>query len=59
MYFSGFALNRCNLKATRLQALSLNQKLLRANSRTGVRRVGEHHPVCNKIKISVIVFRIM
>ena len=59
MNFSETVLSRYKLKATSHQALSLNQKLLRANSRTGDRRVGEHHPVCNKIKVSVIVSRII
>ena len=59
MNFSETVLSRYKLKATSHQALSLNQKLLRTNSRTGDRRVGEHHPVCNKIKISVIVSRII
>lgn len=59
MNFSGTVLSRYKLKVTSHQALSLNQKLNRANRRTGDRRVGEHHPVCNKIKISVVVSRII
>ena len=59
MNFSGTVLSRYKLKVTGHQALSLNQKLNRANRRTADRRVGEHHPVCNKIKISVVVSRII
>lgn len=59
MNFSGTVLSRYKLKVTSHQALSLNQKLNRANRRTADRTVGEHHPVCNKIKISVVVSRII